>query len=173
MIQKDEADTPNSREAKADMAPRRRFVYHMLGLFFTALGIVGILLPLIPTTFPLILASGFFIHSSPRLHRWLNGNRLTGPYIRAYTEKRGLSVKRKIGTIVLLWFGLGISAWLLRDTIWALALLGAVGIGVSIHVATIRPERPLAEPDEAAVSDAQLVAATIEEAESVEEDLRA
>lgn len=120
----------------------RKAVYRILGIIFTVVGVVGIVLPVIPTTGPLILASGFFIHSSPRLHRWLNGNRITGPYIRAYTEKRGLSLRRKLGTIAFLWFGLSVSGYIMRDSSWVLLLLAAVGVGVSIHVATIRPEVP-------------------------------
>lgn len=145
-------------------------MYRVFGILFTIVGLVGIVLPVIPTTGPLILASGFFIHSSPGLHRWLNGNRVTGPYIRAYTEKRGLSLRRKLGTIAFLWFGLSVSAYIMRDSTWVLLLLAAVGVGVSIHVATIRGEVPFGA-DADSSSSAEIKGDVSPEGESIEEEI--
>ena len=124
----------------------RKYVYISLGILLTGIGILGIVTPVLPTTVFLILASWLFIRSSPGLHRWLNKNRVTGPYVRAYTEKKGLPVRKKVGTIILLWVTLGISAWFVRETSWLLILLGTVGLGVSIHVATIRDRSAEAGP---------------------------
>lgn len=146
-------------------------MYRVFGILFTVVGLVGIVLPVIPTTGPLILASGFFIHSSPGLHRWLNGNRVTGPYIRAYTEKRGLSLRRKLGTIAFLWFGLSVSAYIMRDSTWVLLLLAAVGAGVSIHVATIRGEVPFGA-DAASASSPELDGVVGADDESRENEIR-
>lgn len=124
----------------------KRWISLTLGLFFAGLGIIGIFVPLLPTTVFLLLASALFLKSSPRLHRGLLKNRLTGPYLRAYAEGSGLSHRRKVGAVVFLWIGLTISAILVWESTWVLILLAAVGIGVTVHIATIRPRRPKRDP---------------------------
>ncbi|MFW5685781.1 MAG: YbaN family protein [Spirochaetota bacterium] len=119
----------------------RRYVYVGVGLVSTAIGVVGIVTPVLPTTVFLLIASGAFVKASPRLHRRLHTGRLTGPYLRAYTEGTGLSVRRKLATIGLLWASLVVSGWFVREHGWVLALLAVVGVAVTIHVATIRPRR--------------------------------
>lgn len=127
------------------LSRRRRMIYNAAGLVLTGVGILGIITPVLPTTIFFILASALFIRSSPRIHRWLNTNRLTGPYIEAYTAGQGLSRRRKLSTIAMLWVTLGISGWFVRDVLWLLLLLGGVGTGVTIHVATIRPRKKTAD----------------------------
>ena len=125
------------------LSRRRRVIYNAAGLLLTGVGILGIITPVLPTTIFFILASALFIRSSPRIHRWLNTNRLTGPYIEAYTAGRGLSRRRKLSTIAMLWVTLGISGWFVRDILWRL-LGGGGGAGVTFHVATIRPRKKTA-----------------------------
>ena len=74
-----------------------------LGWISLAVGVIGIFLPLIPTTGPLLLAAVCFDRSSPRFHAWLMNNRYLGGYIRNYREGRGLPMMQKICTIGLLW----------------------------------------------------------------------
>ena len=123
----------------------RRAVLIGLGLAVTGLGILGIVVPLLPTTPFLLLAGILFANASPRLHSRLLRSRVTGPFIRAYVEGTGLSRNRKIATIGILWATLAVSAWFVRESWKLLALLGAVGVGVTIHVATLRPHRKRAE----------------------------
>lgn len=128
---------------KRPLSDGRRRLFAALGILFTAIGVVGIITPVLPTTIWLLLASGLFVKASPRLHRWLHANRMTGPYLRAYTEGAGLSRGRKIAAIATLWASLLISGWFVRGHPWVLALLVVVGVGVTIHVVTIRahPQR--------------------------------
>ncbi|HDK44657.1 MAG TPA: DUF454 domain-containing protein [Actinobacteria bacterium] len=83
--------------AVAEVSPRRlvRVVYLVLGIFFLGLGIVGVVLPLIPTTFPIILAGFFFARSSERFDRWIVNHRLFGPLISDWRAGRGFSVRTK------------------------------------------------------------------------------
>jgi uncharacterized membrane protein YbaN (DUF454 family) len=67
----------------------------VVGFLFLALGIVGIVLPVLPTT-PFLLAASFcFLKGSSRLHRWIMGNKYFGPRIRRIGEK-GLTKREKI-----------------------------------------------------------------------------
>jgi hypothetical protein len=116
-------------------------VYVVLGVVLTGIGVIGIVTPILPTTVFLLVASGLFLKASPRLHRILHTNRITGPYLRAYVDGTGLSVGRKLFTIGLLWVTLAVSAWFVREQLWLLLLLAAVGAGVTIHVATIRARK--------------------------------
>lgn len=120
------------------MKRTQKYLYIILGLIFVGVGIIGIITPILPTTVFFLIAGGLFVNASPRLHLWLHRNRLTGPFLRAYSEGGGLSRKRKAGTIVFLWLTLLVSAWFVRETLWLMAILGAVGIGVTWHVATLK-----------------------------------
>jgi uncharacterized membrane protein YbaN (DUF454 family) len=61
--------------------------YKVLGFFFVGLGILGLFLPLLPTTVFLLLAAGCFARSSDKWHRWLLSNRTFGPIINDWNEK--------------------------------------------------------------------------------------
>ena len=54
-------------------------LYASLGVVSVALGIIGVFVPGLPTTVFVIAASYLFARSSPRLERWLEGNRWLGP----------------------------------------------------------------------------------------------
>ena len=135
--------TPKPRRV---LSRRRRIIYNCAGLILTGVGIVGIIVPILPTTVFLILASALFIRSNPRIHRRLHTSRVTGPYLAAYTEGKGLSLRRKLSTIIFLWVTMGISGWIVRDTLWVVFLLAGIGVAVSIHVATIKPRKMIQGP---------------------------
>lgn len=135
--------TPRPRRV---LGRRRRIIYNSAGLILTGVGIVGIIVPILPTTVFLILASALFIRSNPRIHRRLHANRVTGPYLAAYTEGKGLSRRQKLSTIIFLWAAMGISGWIVRDTLWAVFLLAGIGAAVTIHVAAIKRRKMIEGP---------------------------
>lgn len=108
-----------------------------LGVVSLVTGVVGIFLPLIPTTGPLLLAAVCFDRSSPRFHAWLMNNRYLGGYIRNYREGRGLPMMQKVCTIGLLWTTITLSIVFAVNAWWGRALLAAVAIGVTWHVASL------------------------------------
>ena len=120
------------------MIKAKRYLLIGAGVFFTGLGIVGIVTPVLPTTVFLLIAGGLFSKASPGLYAWLYKNRITGPFLTAYIDGAGLSRKRKIITIIILWITLLISAWFVQERLWLLIILGLVGIGVTLHVSTIK-----------------------------------
>ena len=123
----------------------RRVLYVALGLFFVALGVVGAVLPLLPTTPFLILAGFFFARSSRRLNDWLLRNRLFGPMIRDWQKYRGVRLKVKIVALTMLpivvftsaYFG-GLPLYLIVMLI-SLACVGAV---VVIRLPLVREGPP-------------------------------
>jgi len=110
------------------------------GTLSLATGIVGIVVPILPTTPFLLLAAGCYLRSSPRFYNWLMGNRLFGAYIRNYIEGRGIPVKVKLLTIILLWATIGVSIWLTAKLIVTVILL-IVAVGVTLHIIFIRTRR--------------------------------
>ena len=129
----------------------RRVVYITLGLFFVALGIVGVVLPLLPTTPFLLLASYFFARSSRKLNNWLLRSRIFGPMIRDWQRYRGVRLKVKIVALTMLPIVVFTSAyfgnlpWYLVVMLIALACIGAI---VVIRLPLVRDEpKPRVEPE--------------------------
>ena len=67
----------------------------MLGFLFVGLGLIGIFLPILPTTPFLLLASFFFARSSPRFDHWLQNTPWLGDYVRHYKQKSGVTLRTK------------------------------------------------------------------------------
>jgi hypothetical protein len=111
------------------------------GIICVVLGILGIFIPVLPTTPFLLLAAACFMRSSGRFHRWLLNNRILGSYIRNYTEGRGMPVRNKVFTIALLWLGIGVSAYLIRDKPVIVIILAITAAAVTWHIVHIRAKR--------------------------------
>ena len=90
----------------------RKWVLIIVGSFFTGLGIIGIFLPLLPTTPFLLLAAACYIRSSERLYSWLINNKWVGRYIKNYLEGKGIPLKSKVLSISALWITIGYSVFL-------------------------------------------------------------
>jgi uncharacterized membrane protein YbaN (DUF454 family) len=111
-----------------------------MGFIALGLGAVGIFLPILPTTPFVICAAGCFSVANPALYRKLSNSRYFGEYIKNYREKTGVSRSARISGLVFLWLMLAISALIFRrPLVWA--ILGTVGVAVSIHILTIRRKK--------------------------------
>ena len=106
-----------------------RLFWTALGCLAIALGVLGIFLPLLPTTVFLLLAAFCFARSSPRLHAWLVEHPTLGPPILNWRDYRAISQRAKVlavstmGVVLLAGLVLGLSAWLV--TLQAVVLAGA------------------------------------------------
>lgn len=109
-----------------------KILLNVIGIIAVVLAILGIFLPLLPTTPFLLLASACFIRGSARLHRWLLNNPLFGEYLRNIEEKKGIPLKSKVITLVLLWASLGFSIYTVSPLLKG--MLVAIGIGVSVWI---------------------------------------
>jgi len=108
------------------------------GTIFVGLGIVGIFIPILPTTPFLLLAAACYARSSQRFYRWLLSNRWFGTYIDNYRQKRGMPLKLKIMTAALLWLTIGVSAAFAVQSLTIRIILVVIAIGVSIHILSIK-----------------------------------
>lgn len=121
--------------------PLRRGVYFAVGGVSVTMGVIGIFVPLWPTTCFLLLAGWCFARSSRRAERWLHENRLFGRYLRDYRERGIISSRVRSSSVVTLWVFIGLSAFLLASRLWAVALLLLVAIAVTAHLYSLPTER--------------------------------
>ena len=118
-----------------------RVLFIGLGSLFVAIGVLGVFLPLLPSTVFFLLAAACYARGSERAHNWLMTNRFFGRYLRNYSEHRGATLHTKIVTIAMLWAGLALSAYLVTPPLWVYAILAAVGVGVTAHLLHLRTLR--------------------------------
>jgi len=116
----------------------KRFIYLTLGILLVGIGILGIVLPILPTTIFLILASACFVKSSPAMNAWLKRNKILGVYIRNYQDKAGMSIAAKVSTILFLWAGILASGYFFTENTAVRIILLIIAAGVSIHIFTIK-----------------------------------
>jgi len=114
--------------------PIRRGVYFSIGAVSVTLGVIGIFVPVWPTTCFLLLAGWCFARSSRRAERWLHENRLFGRYLREYREEGIISSRVRKTSVATLWLFIGISAFLLAGRLWVVALLLLVAGAVTLHL---------------------------------------
>ena len=115
-----------------------RWLLILGGTVFMGVGILGIFLPLLPTTPFLLLAAYLYSRSSERFYRWLIGNRLLGGYIRRYRDGRSMTRWHKALTLAFLWLGIGLSIAFVGPDLWARLLLGVVAVGVTAHIVMLK-----------------------------------
>lgn len=114
-----------------------------LGTFFVGVGIVGIFVPILPTTPFLLISAALFARSSSRFYDWLINNRIFGSYIKNYREGKGIPLRLKIITIALLWITIGCSAVFAVDIFWVRIMLIIMAAGVTVHIIRIKPKKKL------------------------------
>lgn len=118
-----------------------RWLFVGLGSLLVAVGILGIFLPLLPSTVFFLLAAGCYGKSSPGAYRWLTTNRWFGRHLRDYSEERGATVAAKVYSIGSLWLGIGLTEYLFVDNLWVRLALATVAVAVSIHLFALRTIR--------------------------------
>ncbi|MCU0941086.1 MAG: YbaN family protein [Hydrogenophaga sp.] len=116
-----------------------RWLLWLAGTVSLGLGIVGVVLPGLPTTPFVLLAAACYARASPRLHRWLRAHRLFGPMVRDWETHRSLTRRTKRfaqGGMLLM---VSISAWGLRErpVLLAVVLVAAlIGVWVVARIPT-------------------------------------
>ena len=113
-----------------------RLLWVLLGSLSVGMGVIGIFVPGWPTTIFLIIASYFYIRSSEKLYNWLINNKILGLYLKNYYSGKGMPLKAKIFSILMMWsFGLlSIFLWIpsnfmiVKITVFVLLVIGTIFI---------------------------------------------
>ena len=110
-----------------------RYLYSLLGTVSLVVGIIGIFIPVLPTTPLVLLAAYCYYRGSRRMYHWLMSHPHLGTYIKNLTEKKIIPLHTKIVTLSLLWTSLLFCAYIL-EPLWLKALMIAIAIGVTWHI---------------------------------------
>ena len=125
-----------------DKATLHKWLLVAVGTLAVGLAVVGIFIPVLPTTPFLLLAAACFMRSSNRLYNWLIHHKWFGEYVRHYREYRAITLREKVLTLVVLWVGISTTAIFAVTLWWVRALLAAIAVGVTLHVTHIRTLTP-------------------------------
>lgn len=114
-----------------------KILFVVAGFLALGLGIVGIFLPLLPTTPLIILAAACFLKGSERLYRWITKSHTFGSYIHNYLQAGTIPAKSKPISILLLWIVILTSVFL-TEKFWLRIILITVACGVTIHLVLLK-----------------------------------
>ena len=113
-------------------------VYVILGSLALALGVLGIFLPVLPTTPFLLLAAAAYVRGSGRAYNWLINQRYLGAHIRDFREHRVVPVRAKIMAISLLWITSIHLVCLVFDTWWFKGGMIGIAVGVTLYLLSFK-----------------------------------
>lgn len=113
-----------------------KHLLNVAGSVFLGLGIIGVFVPVLPTTPFLLLAAACYARGSRRLHAWLMSRPRLGEYIRRYREGRGIPAGVKFWTVGLLWVTIGYSALVVVESTALRIVLFGIAVVVTAHIVT-------------------------------------
>ncbi|MBR4854513.1 MAG: YbaN family protein [Alistipes sp.] len=121
-----------------------KIVLTILGLLSLVLGVVGIFLPLLPTTPLLLLSAWCFIRSSTKLYDWLLNHPYLGKYIRNFREHRAIPLRVKVLSVAMVWLTIGYCIFVVvSEHLWAQLLMFVLAAAVTWRIlsyATLKEE---------------------------------
>jgi len=115
-----------------------KLVYAILGTVSLCLGILGIFLPLLPTTPFLLLTAALYFRSSPKLYNWLIRHKYFGSYIRNFREHKAMPLKAKILSITLLWITMLNCVFFVVSYPWLRIILLLIAVGTTYYILSFK-----------------------------------
>ena len=113
----------------------------ILGSISLALGVIGIFVPLLPTTPLLLLAAALYFRSSPKLYDWLLNHPRLGTYIRNFREHRAIPLRVKIVSVSLVWLTMGYCIIAVVEPLWLRIALALLATAITIHILSFKTLR--------------------------------
>lgn len=130
------------------MSQIKKIIYIFLGSIFVLIGLIGLLLPVVPTTPFLIIAGIFYIRSSDKLYNRLIKTRVFGPHIKNYVEEKKVTHKFKVYGLVLMWIPTLITQ-LFFVKIWYLRLIPILFVSaITIYILKLKTKDEIIVKDE-------------------------
>lgn len=112
----------------------KHWMLKALGFFFLGLGLVGAVLPVLPTTPFLLCSTFFFSKSSDRFHRFVLDLPYFGPLVRDYETTKTIARKVKLRAMLMVCFFLSLSFYMVYDKAFyvKVALVGSGAVGLFV-----------------------------------------
>ncbi|MBM2814876.1 MAG: hypothetical protein HW421_1638 [Ignavibacteria bacterium] len=111
-----------------------KYLYIIIGMISFCLGIVGIFLPLLPTTPFLLLSAYLWAKSSKRLYHWLMTNKYFGKYLTEIRENKSIPIKTKIISLTIMWSSILYSTLVIIENHIVNGLLYLSTLFISYHI---------------------------------------
>ncbi len=115
----------------------KKLIFKILGVFFMVVGIIGIFLPIFPTTPFVLLAAYLFFNSSPRLFMILINNRLVGLPLYTFVTYKSISLRSKLIGVLFLWTSGTVSMFFI-DFFYVKLVMFIVFTAVTFHIFSFR-----------------------------------
>ena len=112
----------------------KRLIFVVFGSIFLFIGVIGVFIPILPTTPFLLLATACYLRGSERLHHWMINNSVFGDFIRNYIEGRGIRLTQKVSTLIFLWMMIIFSIFYVIDSFLLRILMFLIAMTVSVHI---------------------------------------
>ncbi|MBN2398804.1 MAG: YbaN family protein [Candidatus Aminicenantes bacterium] len=116
----------------------KKYLLIAAGILCLLLGVVGIFLPLLPTTPFFLMAAACFFRSSDHLYAWLLNHKFLGKRIKYYRVYKAITLRSKLFSIALLWLTIGYSVFFIVKVMWLKIILLLIAAGVSMHLLSFR-----------------------------------
>jgi uncharacterized membrane protein YbaN (DUF454 family) len=120
--------------ATSILSSLRKGIYIIVGTLALAIGIIGIFLPVVPTTPLVLLSAACYLRGSEKLHRWILSNPRFGEIIENYESGKGLKRSIKVKAIGLMWIMILISAFYFVDSVIARIAMILISSLVTIYL---------------------------------------
>ena len=111
-----------------------KYLLIILGSISLVLGVIGIFLPLLPTTPFLLLTAALYVRSSENLYQWLIHQKYLGTYIRNFREHKAIPLRAKIISVTMVWATLLYCAIGISKNLWLSILLLILATAISWHI---------------------------------------
>ena len=119
----------------------KKKIIFIVGIVSLCLGIVGIFIPLLPTTPFLLLSAASFTRSSEKMYLWLMEHPWFGKYIREFQENKSIPLSTKVFSIGMLWITILLSVIFAVKSIYFRAALIVIAVLVSVHILRYKTSR--------------------------------
>ena len=115
----------------------KKIILIIIGSITLALGVMGIIVPILPTTLFLLISSYCYVRSSDRLYHWLLNHRVFGKYIYNYVEKKAIPKNTKISAIALICITIPITV-ILVNKLFVSIILPIIAFTVIIYILSLK-----------------------------------
>ncbi len=113
----------------------RRLVYVVFGHLFLVVGIIGVVVPLLPTTPFILLACFCYERGSPKFHAIVLENKYVGPYVRNWKQNGSIPLRAKIVAVSMIVLSIGYIVYA-APLVAVKVIVGTIGICVSAYILT-------------------------------------